>query len=170
MLMTRCAKAAMTACLAAFAAMVAFNNLVDYRANLAFVQHVLAMDDIFEGSRHLVRWRTIQSPFLWHALYGLIIAGELATAALLGRGAWALWRARRAPAAQFARAKRWTITGVLAGFVLWFLGFMVIGGEWFLMWQSPTWNGQASAFRFYMTLLAVGIFVNQGDGELEPAP
>ncbi len=170
MLMTRRAKAAMTACLALFAALVAFNNLVDYRANLEFVQHVLAMDDIFPGSRHLVRWRGIQSPFAWHALYGLIIAGEIATAALLGRGAWALWRARRAPAAQFAHAKRWAIAGMLAGFALWFVGFMVIGGEWFLMWQSPTWNGQEAAFRFYMTLLGVGIFVNQADGELEPAP
>ena len=170
MLMTRCAKAVMVACLALFAALVAFNNLVDYRANLAFVQHVLAMDDIFAGSRHLIRWRAIQSPLLWHTLYGLIIAAELATAALLGRGAWALWRARHAPAAQFAHAKRWTMAGVLAGFLLWFLGFMVIGGEWFLMWQSPKWNGQAGAFRFYMTLLAVGIFVNQIDGELEPVP
>ena len=169
MLMTRSAKAAMTACLAAFAALVAFNNVVDYPANLAFVRHVLSMDDIFATSQPLARWRAIASPLGWHALYALIIAGEIATAALLGRGAWDLWRARRAPAAQFARAKRWAIAGVLAGFVLWFLGFMVIGGEWFLMWQSPKWNGQASAFRFYMTLLAVGIFVNQKDGELEPA-
>lgn len=63
------------------------------------------------------------------------------------------------------------MASVLAGFVLWFLGFMAIGGEWFLMGQSPHWNGRVSAFRFYMTLLALGIFVNQGDGERkEPAP
>ncbi len=31
------------------------------------------------------------------------------------------------------------------------------------MWQSKTWNGQQAAFRFYMTLLAVLIFVNQRD-------
>ena len=43
---------------------------------------------------------------------------------------------------------------------------MVVGGEWFAMWQSKTWNGQEAAFRFYMTLLAVLIFVNQTDGEL----
>jgi hypothetical protein len=28
------------------------------------------------------------------------------------------------------------------------------------------WNGQEAAFRFYMTILAVLIFVNQPDGEL----
>jgi predicted small integral membrane protein len=43
---------------------------------------------------------------------------------------------------------------------------MVMGGEWFAMWQSKVWNGQASAFRFYVTLLLVVIFVNQADGEL----
>jgi predicted small integral membrane protein len=30
----------------------------------------------------------------------------------------------------------------------WLAGFEVIGGEYFLMWQSHTWNGQESAFRF----------------------
>ena len=45
-------------------------------------------------------------------------------------------------------------------------GFMVIGGEWFVMWQSTTWNGQEAAFRFYVTALAALIFVNQPDGDL----
>ena len=40
---------------------------------------------------------------------------------------------------------------------------MVIGGEWFQMWQSPRWNGQEAAFRFYLTILAVLIFVMQKD-------
>ena len=52
------------------------------------------------------------------------------------------------------------------GFLVWFLGFMVIGGEWFAMWQSSTWNGQDAAFKFYITILAVLIYVNQPDGEL----
>ena len=30
-----------------------------------------------------------------------------------------------------------------------------IGGEWFNMWQSQTWNGQQAAFCFYATLLGV---------------
>ena len=29
-------------------------------------------------------------------------------------------------------------------------GFMVVGGEWFLMWQSQTWNGQDAAFRMFL--------------------
>jgi predicted small integral membrane protein len=44
---------------------------------------------------------------------------------------------------------------------------MVVGGEWFAMWQSKLWNGQEAAFRFYVTLLGVLIFVSQEDPELE---
>lgn len=35
---------------------------------------------------------------------------------------------------------------------------MVVGGEWFLMWQSHQWNGQEAAFKFYMAILGVLIF------------
>jgi predicted small integral membrane protein len=151
----------MLACLSAFAALVAYNNLSDYDSNFAFVQHVLAMDTVFADST--ARWRAIGQPLAWHLAYWLIIASELLVAGLLGRGAWALWRARRASPAEFSRARQSALWGVLAGFVLWFGGFMVVGGEWFLMWQSSQWNGQESAFRFYLTLLAVGIFVQQED-------
>jgi len=48
-----------------------------------------------------------------------------------------------------------------SNFLVWFLGFMVVAGEWFAMWQSKSWNGQEAAFRFYMPILAVLIFVNQ---------
>lgn len=163
---TRHAKVTITALLALFAALVAFNNLTDDGANFAFVRHVLAMDTIFADSQ--ARWRAIDTPALWHAAYLIIIALELLTAALLGWGALAMWRARRADAAAFARAKQWAIAGALTGFVLWFAGFMVVGGEWFLMWQSREWNGQEAAFRLCITLLGLMIFLNQSDPELTP--
>ena len=56
----------------------------------------------------------------------------------------------------------------LTAFLLWFLGFMVVGGEWFAMWQSEHWNGQQTAFRIYLTVLAVLIFIKQQDGDLAP--
>jgi predicted small integral membrane protein len=34
------------------------------------------------------------------------------------------------------------------------------------MWESKTWNGQEAAFRFYITAVAVLIFLNQPDGEI----
>ena len=62
------------------------------------------------------------------------------------------------------------MAGALAAFLVWFFGFMVIAGEWFAMWQSQTWNGQDAAFRFYVTVLAVLIFVSLPDGDLPVPP
>jgi len=77
-----------------------------------------------------------------------------------------LWRARRSPAAAFARAKLLFAHGAFIAFLVGFLGFLVIGGEWFAMWQSSAWNGQESAFRLLVTILLVMLFVLQPE---EPA-
>ncbi|NWB97284.1 DUF2165 domain-containing protein [Pseudomonas gingeri] len=158
---SRYAKIILTLALAAFAFMVTFSNITDYGSNFAFVQHVLSMDTTFPNNAAM--YRAITTPVLWHAAYWLIIFGEGLTAALLTYGALSLWRARKADAATFALAKKWVIAGATVGFLVWFFGFMVIGGEWFLMWQSHIWNGQEPAFKFYMAILGVLIFVNQAD-------
>ena len=59
--------------------------------------------------------------------------------------------------------------GLTLGFLLWQVGFMTIGGEWFGMWQSKQWNGVPSAFRFVMVIMAVLIFVALPDQELDRA-
>jgi len=61
------------------------------------------------------------------------------------------------------------VAGLTLGFLLWQLGFMTIGGEWFGMWQSKSWDGVPSAFRFVMVIMAVLIFVVLPDGEAEAA-
>ena len=67
----------------------------------------------------------------------------------------------------FNQAKNFAIVGLTLGFLLWHVGFMVIGGEWFGMWESQHWNGVPSAFRFLMTCIAVLIFVAMPDQELD---
>jgi predicted small integral membrane protein len=89
---------------------------------------------------------------------------------LLAAGAAAMLHSLRASSTEFERAKRLAIAGITLAFLIWFLGFMVIGGEWFAMWQSTTWNAQQSAFRFYMTALVVLLFVNQTEAELQHFP
>lgn len=157
----RAAKIVMTLSLAAFALLVGITNITDYGANYAFVQHVLSMDTTFPGDPE--RWRAITAPRLWALGYGAIIAGEILTGLLLLAGGLAMLAAIRAPGPNFAKAKALVALGAALGFVVWFLGFMVVGGEWFEMWQSQTWNGQQAAFRFYATILLVLIFVNQPD-------
>lgn len=154
----------MVLALAAFAFLVTFNNVTDYEANFAFVQHVLSMDTTFPSSP--AKYRAITAPELWHAAYWLIIAGEGLTSLLFLIGALAMFNARTKCAEAFDAAKMWAIAAATIGFLVWFFGFMVIGGEWFLMWQSPTWNGQDAAFRIYMAILGVLIFVNQPEQDI----
>jgi len=160
----RFAKILLPLMLAAFAFIVTYDNIVDYRSNFQFVQHVLSMDTTFPGNA--LMHRAIGSRPLWHASYWLIIAGEGATCGLLLAGVYALWRARHQDGARFNAAKNLIVIGCVVGFALWFFGFMVVGGEWFAMWQSTAWNGQPSAFRFYMAILGVLIFVSQPDADL----
>jgi predicted small integral membrane protein len=160
----RILKVVMVGCLALFAAVVAFDNLVDYDANFEFVRHVLSMDTIFPGNTLL--YRQVTSPALWNGAYCLIIFGEGLTALTLALAAFLLTRDLRSTGARFHHGKRFVFIGAAIGFLVWFLGFMMVGGEWFQMWQSRLWNGQEAAFRFYMTVLAVLIFVNQKDDDL----
>jgi predicted small integral membrane protein len=160
----RIAKVIMVACLAAFAFLVTFDNLTDYGTNFEFVRHVLSMDTTFPDNGLL--YRRVSSSTLWNTAYYLIILGEGLTGLTLAIAAIALLRQLRSGADRFNRAKRFVSIGAACGFLVWFFGFMVIGGEWFQMWQSPSWNGQEAAFRFYLTILAVLIFVNQKDEDL----
>ena len=136
MIALRAAKAATVAAVALFASLVTFGNLTDYNINFVFVEHVLSMDTIYAFSK--IEYRAITDPALHQAAYALIIATEAATAVI---GALALARRLSADAAAFNRAKTLAVVGLTLGFLLWHVGFMSIGGEWFGMWQSQQWNG-----------------------------
>lgn len=142
---------------AAFFTLVVVGNIFDYGANHAFVKHVLSMDTTFKSPA--LMGRAITAPWAHDAVYIAIIAWE-ALAALL---AWAgllmmLGRASADPGA-YDRAKRPAILGCLAGFFLFFFGFIVIAGEWFAMWQSKTWNAQSTAFYFSVLIGLVLVFL-----------
>jgi predicted small integral membrane protein len=76
------------------------------------------------------------------------------------------WRLR-ADAVAFNKAKTFAVIGLTLGVLLWHVGFISIGGEWFGMWQSQQWNGVPSAFRFLMAAITVLIFVAMPDHELD---
>ncbi len=109
MLETRIAKITMVACLAAFAFLVAFDNLTDYGTNFEFVRHVLSMDTTFPGN--VLLYRQVSSPALWNAAYFLIIFGEGLTGLTLAIAATALLRQLRSGADRFNRAKRFVSIG-----------------------------------------------------------
>jgi predicted small integral membrane protein len=166
----RLSKTAMVAAIAFFATLTAFGNITDYDTNWAFVQHVLSMDTIFPTAT--IKYRAIDNHALETAGYLTIIAAETLTAILCWIGAARLLAAS-ADAPAFNRAKGFAVAGLTLGFLLWQVGFMSIGGEWFGMWQSQQWNGVPSAFRFVVTIIAVLIFVampDQGLDRREMAP
>jgi predicted small integral membrane protein len=165
MIVIRAAKTTLVAAVALLASLVAFGNLTDYNTNFAFVQHVMSMDTIYSFST--IRYRAISTPALHHAAYAVIIAAEVVTAILCWIGAVRLALHIRADAVVFNRAKTFAIAGLAVGFLLWQVGFMSIGGEWFGMWQSQQWNGVPSAFRFLVTIIAVLIFVAMPDQNVE---
>jgi predicted small integral membrane protein len=163
-MLVRTSKALLTFLLGLFALLVGLDNIIDYGTNFAFVQHVLSMDTTLPGSK--LMWRAITSEWVHHLAYALIIAAELATGALCVAGAWRLFQTRNARAHAFNGSKERAISGLVAGFGLFFFGFLVVGGEWFQMWQSQTWNGQEAAFRVAVCFGLVLIFVAAKDDDI----
>jgi len=125
--------------------LIAFNNLTDYGSNLVFVRHVLAMDTTFPQNHGM--WRALHGAGLAYCAYDLIILWECAVAASGWVGLGFMLRAIQQDGTRFAQSCRISALSLALGLVLWIGGFLAIGGEWFLMWQSQLWNGQQAAFR-----------------------
>lgn len=148
----RLSRLALVVTVALFFTLVAESNITDYESNWAFVKHVLSMDTTFKSPN--LMWRAITNESVQTALYLLIIAWQIMTALLLWIGVYRMIAARRADAVVFSKAKQPAILGLTAGFLLYALGFLVIAGEWFVMWQSKEWNAQNTAAIF---VLFIGI-------------
>lgn len=144
MLVVRLCKTALVAAVALFFALVAFGNITDYGSNWQFVQHVLSMDTTFPNSS--LHWRAVSDPALQTAGYELIIAIEVIAAALLVLAA--LMMLATLASDGFRRGRSVAAVGLTLGLLLYAVGFVAIGGEWFAMWQSQIWNGQQKAFEF----------------------
>lgn len=165
MTVVRLAKIMLILMAGVFCLLVGYNNIADYGSNLMFVQHVLTMDTTF--SENAVRaTRALSDPRLHHLVYWLIIMAEIAIGMICIVGALRLLPVLRAPAVAFNDAKAIAITGLAAGVGFWFMAFMVLGGEWFQMWQSEIWNGQEAAFRFIGSIGLIMIFVAIDDREI----
>jgi predicted small integral membrane protein len=165
-MITRIAKMLLLAGLALFYTLVVFGNLTDPDSNYQFVRHVLLMDSTFPGNHGM--WRALTRP-AWHlAFYVSIVAWEIVTTILLWWGSFRLLRALRMPAAEFNVAKRVPVMALTLSLLMWLVAFLSVGGEWFLMWQSRTWNGQDPAFRNFAMVGLVLLILLQPDTENQP--
>lgn len=141
-------------------AIVAFGNLTDYWTNFEFVKHVLSMDTLFPRTQ--VLYRALPQTWVHHLAYVLIILAELCVAVLFLAATVSLYKNRGGTTAVFSSAKKYAYWGVAAGMALWLIAFTIVGGEWFSMWQSSTWNALTTArsqvmilLLFYLALLNV---------------
>ena len=159
----RFSKIALLAAVALFMALIAFNNITDYGSNFDFVQHVLSMDTTFPGNQ--LKWRAIGTPAVHHVFYWTIIAWEGLSGLGIAAGALALWRARRQPAAVFNATKSLAVGALTANLILWFTAFLTVGAEWFVMWQSQVWNGQAAATRMFTCVGLVLLILKTPDSD-----
>jgi predicted small integral membrane protein len=148
---------------AIFYSLVVFNNITDYGSNYEFVRHVMMMDSTFPGNRGM--WRAINTPLLYTAFYLSIIAWETFTMFLCWWGGLRMAQALHGTSAEFHHAKRIALAALTLSLLMWLVAFLAIGGEWFLMWQSKTWNGQDAAFRMFTVVGIVLLFVAKPESE-----
>jgi len=144
-----------------YISLVCFNNIFDYSSNFTFVTMVSKMADTFSKEKN--SWRSINSVFGHHLIFILIVIWELAIAFLLWIGVFRMISKLRASAIEFKQAKNYTSFGLALGVLLWFIAFISIGGEWFLMWQSKSWNAQTTAFFLTCCFLLFLIYHGQDD-------
>jgi predicted small integral membrane protein len=162
----RAAKTLLVFGVALFYLLVVLNNTTDYNSNYQFVRHVLMMDSTFPGNRGM--WRAINSPALHTAFYLSVITWEALTMILCWVGAVKLGLGLRGTAAAFHQAKRVAIMGLTLSLLMWLVAFLSVGGEWFLMWQSKSWNGQDAAFRMFTVIGVVLVLVALPEVEGQP--
>lgn len=165
-MVTRAAKIVLIAGIALFYTLVVFNNLTDFDSNYQFVHHVLSMDSTFPGNHCM--WRALPPPAIHLVFYLSIITWEFVTMVLLWLSVVSLVRVLRDPAAVFNAAKRLPIIALTLSMLMWLVAFLSVGAEWFLMWQSHTWNGQEAAFRMFTVVGIVLLILIQPETEEQP--
>lgn len=165
-MVTRAAKLLLLAGVAVFYSLVVFNNLTDFNSNYQLVRHVLMMDTTFPGNHGM--WRALTSSAAGYSFYIAIIVWEIVTAILLWLGCMSLSRAIRRPAPDFEAAKRIPVIALTLSLLMWLVAFISVGGEWFLMWQSHTWNGEETAFRDFTIVGIVLLAFMFPERDLQP--
>ena len=162
----RVAKISLVIAVALFYTLVVFNNLNDYNSNYQFARHVLMMDSTVPGNHGM--WRAMHSP-AWHtAFYIGIICWESMVMLLCWAGSWRMLRHRAGPGKTFEQSKRVAIAALTLALLMWLVAFLSVGGEWFLMWQSRTWNGEDAAFRMFTVIGIVLLLLVQPETETQP--
>lgn len=144
-----------------FALVVGFNNILSAQSNYPFVAHVLSMDTMqpwFNGSDALFA-RAITNTNIHFGAYILIICAEILLAVLFFLSAFFLIKSLFVKNVKYLMVgKAFFIIAAMVGLLLWYLGFSVIGGEYFSMWANK-FDGLHQSYTFSTFILLTTIFV-----------
>ena len=137
------------------------NNLANPEHNHEMVTQVLEMNNIFLENRN--SWRAIRSTHIHNIFFYFIMIVEFCSFLLCLFGSINMFRNVKNSNSKFNDSKSFAILGLLLGAFLWFFAFIIIGGEWFMMWQSSDWNGVPVAFRNTAITLLLMIYITNKD-------
>lgn len=140
-------------------------NLMDYNSNYEFVHHVLSMDTTFEGNS--LMWRAFESTTVHTIAYWGLIIAEGIFSVLAFIGVYHMLKNIKAPGRKFNQSKSFGYYAFSLGFAIWFFGFVVIGSEWFAMWQSQIWNGKETAMDITSVWIGFAILLALKDEDLD---
>lgn len=156
----RTIKTVLVAGMALMLTLAAFSNITMSDGAFGAVQGALGMKTTFQDPHGM--WRAIESPALiWMAL-GLIVLCEITSAVLCWIGAVSMWRGR-ASKELFEAAKTKACIGLGVAACLYFIGFLAIAQEYFLMWQSTQLNVLPDAFRIFGEAMLISIWLKTDD-------
>ncbi len=137
-------------------------NVANWNAGLELVGYVLSMEGHEIYGSHI--FPPVTNSVLVTIAYLLILAGESLVGVLSLKGAWDLWSARKGSADAFNASKTYAILGTGMAMVVWFGGFIVIGGVLFQMWHTKIGAGSFhDSFIFAVCGGLVLLFVSRSD-------
>ena len=136
----RFSKATLMLFVSLFGLLMLYNNFTDYSSNHEYIAHILSMDTT--NHRHRYSHRAITSAIVHHRIYWLIITLEVVYTLFCLLGTYYLYKNINSRPEQFHEAKKPGLIGLLIALFLYYVGFQVIGAEWFNMDDSSTWNYQ----------------------------
>ncbi|MDQ3761791.1 MAG: DUF2165 domain-containing protein [Actinomycetota bacterium] len=151
----RAALTVLTAITSLHVGLITLGNISDFDTNRVFVEHVLTMDTTF-GSPNTT-WRAITDHRLITATYLTIIAWEFLTTIVL-TAAFLCWLRAITIQPRVVIACQLSACGWLMQIILFGGGFIAVGGEWFQMWQSSTWNGIQPALQNFL-IASIGLIL-----------
>lgn len=145
---------------AAYYIVVGFDNITNptnpNASNWPFVQGVLSGDGVPADSGF--QWRFVDATWFQAVSYvGIMTMETLTGIVLLIAGVKGLRSSGSVD--RWNRSQKWTFAGGILGLAVFMFGFIVVGGNWFIMYLNSKWNGLEPAFQNTMFTLAMLILV-----------